>query len=133
MNIRQAFRRAPPARRRSETVKAKFGAPGGEFTLFLTVSYFDNGDPIEVFCADAGKTGTDMAHVTADACVLISLALQAGYTIEDLQHSCSTIPVPLPDGSEGERPGSVVGVILEALAEGRNLLQSKPTGPAPAG
>jgi hypothetical protein len=123
MNVRQDFRRAPPARRRSETVKAKFGPPGGEFTLYLTVSYFDNGDPMEVFAADAGKTGTDMAHVTADACVLISLALQAGYTVEDLQHSCSTIPVPQIDGTDGERPGSVVGVVLQALAQGRDLLR----------
>lgn len=68
--------------------------------------------PAEVF-ADTSKGG-DMAAALADACVVISLALQHGITPADLGKSLGRVPVLW--GEEGQdAPASPIGAIVEAI------------------
>lgn len=74
--------------------------------------------PAEVF-ADVAKGG-DLQWSTADACVLISVALQHGIAPADLAKSLGRVPVWEWD-EEAEamvevlRPASPLGAILEAI------------------
>lgn len=70
----------------------------------------------EVFAAGA-KEGSDMAMVLADACVVISLALQFGARPGDLAHSLGRVPAWGADGAEGEAPASAIGAVVEALVQ----------------
>lgn len=81
----------------------------GDFTI--TIGFDAAGAAVEVF-ADGWKG--DMASVAADACILISIALQSGITIADLRKSMGTVP-DLPRGEFAEKPASVIGRILEAM------------------
>lgn len=66
--------------------------------------------PAEVF-ADTSKGG-DMAAALADACVVISLALQHGITPADLGKSLGRVPLLW---AEGDAPASPIGAIVEAI------------------
>ena len=72
------------------------------------------GAPMEVF-ADTTKGG-QMAATLADACVVISIALQHGIGVDALSKSLGRVPVLW--GAEGQdAPASPVGAILEAIAD----------------
>jgi hypothetical protein len=67
---------------------------------------------VEVF-ADTLKGG-DMQATLADACVIISLALQHGITAGELAKSLARVPVLW--GEEGQTaPASPLGAIVEAI------------------
>lgn len=73
--------------------------------------------PVEVF-ADTLKGG-DMAAALADACVVVSIALQHGIAPADLAKSLARVPVLWGDDGQ-TAPASPVGAILDAvLAEVR--------------
>jgi hypothetical protein len=99
-------RRRLPNRRRSENFPVAI--PGLKRQIVLTVGYFEDGTPGEVFVADV-KAGTTADAVSRDAAVLLSLALQ---------HS---VPVGVIAGAmTRERDGSassVMGVLIDMLAE----------------
>jgi hypothetical protein len=84
---------------------------GHAFTVTIGIDPM-TGHPVEVF-ADTGKGG-DMAAALADACVVISLALQWGIPPEDLAKSLGRVPVLW--GDEGQdAPASPIGAIVEAI------------------
>jgi hypothetical protein len=68
--------------------------------------------PVEVF-ADTAKGG-QMAATLADACVLVSIALQHGIGVEALGKSLGRVP-DIWRGEGAEKPASPVGAVLEAL------------------
>lgn len=83
---------------------------GIRFTI--TIGLQDN-EPKEVF-ADRLKVGTTMSHLLADACVLISIALQCGSTPEDLSKSLGVVPDPA-NGEDAVKPASALGAIVDAM------------------
>ena len=93
-------------RRRAVTQNLEHG--GHAFTL--TIGVDNAGAPREVF-AKGPKTGTSLAHVLDDACVLISLALQHGIEPRALEKSLGTVP----DYSGVHGPASPIGAILAAV------------------
>lgn len=103
-------RRPLPNRRENVTVEVKWC--GVEFTV--TPGYDpETGDLAEVF-ADCPKGG-QMAFTLADACVLISVALQHGITVDQISKSLSRVPDTFV-GGDASLPASPVGAIIEALA-----------------
>ena len=103
-----------PNRRQNETMCLRHD--GQEFTV--TIGYGGDGKPKEVF-AGAAKSGTAMSHILADACVIISLALQYGAEPEDITRSLGRVP-DLDRGKGTEKPASVLGEILEFIASARS-------------
>lgn len=72
------------------------------------------GAPQEVF-ASGPKEGSDMLATLADACVVISLALQHGATPEELARSLGRVPAWSPNGEEADAPASVIGAVLQVV------------------
>lgn len=70
------------------------------------------GAPREVF-ASGPKEGSDMLATLADACVVISLALQHGASPAALARSLLKVPAGF-DG-DGEAPASVIGAVVDVL------------------
>lgn len=100
-----------PARRPSQTIATEW--QGHPFSV--TVG-FDPAtcQPREVF-ADTAKGGQMQATI-ADACVLVSIALQHGVTPAALAKSLSRVP-DLIAGGDADLPGSPIGVIVGVLGE----------------
>ena len=74
----------------------------------LSVGFFDNGKPGEVFLSGA-KAGSDVDGLLADLGVLLSRALQHGDNIEALAAGMGRL-------GSGEAPASIVGAILDRVA-----------------
>lgn len=104
--------RAPlPTRRPNLTIDADW--QGHPFSV--TVGF----DPVtatvrEVF-ADTAKGG-QMAQTVADACVLVSIALQHGIPVAALSKSLSRVP-DLITGGGASLPGSPIGTILAVIGD----------------
>jgi len=114
-----------PPRRQNETHSVEHGMH--RFTV--TVGYAADGRPAEVF-ADGAKIGTDMAHTIADACVVISLALQHGCPPETLVKSLGRVPAPELLVTGANRPASVLGVIADIVEEAEGPWVGKAEGVA---
>lgn len=82
----QARRKKLPDRRFSQTLKFDFGS--GASRHFVTIGYYDDGRPGEIFI-DSGKVGTDIKSFLRDGAIAISLALQHGCTVETLREAFS--------------------------------------------
>lgn len=105
-------RRRLPDRRPSETRTILWRGTA----LTVTAGFCpDTGALREVF-ADGPRHGSDLHAVLADACVVISLALQHGARPSGLGRSLGTVPVPGPGVME-EAPASVLGAIVAVLTE----------------
>ena len=102
-----------PTRRPSETIATEW--QGHPFTVTIG---FDPAtcQPREVF-ADTAKGGQMQATI-ADACVLVSIALQHGIPAPALAKSLSRVP-DLFAGGDADLPGSPIGVIVGVLGEVR--------------
>lgn len=100
-----------PARRPATTIATEW--QGHAFTVTIG---FDpaTAAPREVF-ADTAKGG-HMQHTVADACVLVSIALQHGISPTALAKSLSRVP-DLMSGSGAVLPGSPIGTILDLIGE----------------
>lgn len=84
---------------------------GHEFSVSIGYNP-KSGKPAEVF-ADTSKGG-QMQLAIADACVLVSVALQHGIGPEDLAKSLGRVPVFT--GEEGATgPASPIGAVVEAI------------------
>ena len=104
------MRQTLPTRRPNLTIEAAWnGHP-----ITVTVGYDLTGLPREVF-ANTSRGG-DMAATLADACVLISIALQHGIPHEALAKSLSRMP-DMMAGKGAHIPASPVGAILEIVGE----------------
>lgn len=99
-----------PARRPNATQEVTFGA----FTFTVTVGFDLTGRPREVF-ADGAKIGTDIGHIIADACVVISLALQHGCPADLVPKSMGRVPYP-EFGEDVCGPASALGAIAAVVA-----------------
>ena len=82
---------------------------GHAFPVTIGLTYPDM-KPAEVF-ADVAKGG-DMQWAIADACVVISLALQHGIAPADLAKSLGRVP-----SWQGEVPASPLGAVVNAIME----------------
>jgi hypothetical protein len=99
-----------PPRRRSETLQLDWrGAP-----LIVCVGFDHVGAPREVF-VDGPREGSDIQHQLADACVVISLALQHDVAPAALLKSLGTMP-EWQDGRQVDAPASVIGAVLRVVA-----------------
>lgn len=107
-------------RRRNETVVVDHF--GHRFTI--TIGFDGSLRPMEVF-ADGTKIGTDLAHVIADACVVVSLALQHGCEASALVKSLGRVPWPA-EGEDAERPASVLGAIADVVLRADRRLRLIP-------
>lgn len=94
-----------PTRRQNETTSIQFGAK----TLTVTVGFDRVGSAKEIFCSGP-KDGSEMQHILADACVIISIALQHGIAPDALARSLGRVPT-----WRGEEWASPIGAILEAV------------------
>ena len=103
-----------PDRRPSTTHKAVWQTEAGSHSFYVTVGYDPaTGQPMECFYGDGQKTGTQLRDSLSDACVLISMLMQHGTTLDEIAHSLATVPV------FGERrPASPVGAVVEAVRFG---------------
>jgi hypothetical protein len=97
-------------RRRCETLQIDWrGAP-----LTVCVGFDDAGAPREVF-VDGPREGSDIQHLLADACVVISLALQHDVPPAALLKSLGTVP-DWSSGALRDGPASVIGAVLRVVA-----------------
>jgi hypothetical protein len=102
-----------PNRRENETISATWTAPDGSSHDFAVCVGFDmQGAVREVFVNHAKGA---MAATLADACVLISIALQCGISREALGKSLGK--VPSWPGNGATSPASPIGTIIAAIAE----------------
>ena len=69
------------------------------------------GSPKEVF-GSSPMVGSQTATLVSDACIIISLAMQAGLTPAQIAHSLSKEPVW---DADGEQPASLIGAIAAIL------------------
>ena len=115
-------RLALPSRRPSVTQDAQFR----KHPVRITVGFDPaSGMPREVF-ANAHKPDSDMQATLADACVLVSIALQHGVAAAALAKSLGRVPAWV-DGLELTDHASPIGVIVAAV------LQAWPDDPDGAG
>lgn len=106
-------RRRPPDRRLSITTRAVWATETAEHAFHITAGFDPaTGQLVEVFYADGQKSGASLRDTVQDACVLISLLLQHGASVQDIGKSLSTAPVFGED-----RPATILGVITDALAD----------------
>ena len=98
-----------PGRRPNVTRAAEWNGHAFTVTIGLDPA---TGAPAEVF-ADTARGG-DMAPTLADACVIVSLALQHGIAPDALAKSLARVPVLWAE--EGvTAPASPVGAIVDAI------------------
>jgi ribonucleoside-diphosphate reductase alpha chain len=103
----ESWRTRLPDRRPSITREVEWRT--GRWTV--TVGIDRDGRPREVF-ADGAKEGSGMAAILSDACVVISIALQAGVPVEALSRSL---------GEEVDQrtgvlaPASIIGLIVSLI------------------
>lgn len=102
-----------PYRRPSVTAEVVWGAV--DVQVFTVTVGFDpeTGKAREVF-ADGPKEGSVMQAVLADACTVVSVALQHGITPEALAKSLGTAPM-WRRGGLASGPASPIGAILERV------------------
>ena len=114
-----ARRERLPSRRPSITRTVNWA--GSEFSV--SVGYRpDSGQPAEVF-VDGAKAGSDLRAILADASVLLSLCLQYGIEPAALSHSMARAPVSATE----TKPASVLGAVVEMLAEGPEVAKAEAT------
>lgn len=87
----------------------------GNHLITVTVGFDEQARPREVFCNTL--RGGDMQAALADACVLISIALQYNVPPAALSKSLGRMPRL---GQPGDMPASPIGTILECIAEASN-------------
>lgn len=106
------MRHRPPDRRPSVTRQVLWQRDDHAHLFAVTIGFDpETAAPLEVFAG--GKTGSDMAAVISDACVLISIALQLGADPADLGHSLLKLPSAR---SAADHHASPLGAIVAAVA-----------------
>lgn len=87
----------------------------------------ETGEALEAF-ADIAR-GSDQQHGVSDACVAVSIALQYGMPIATLKGAVGRVPAWIPAGDvmvEGEAPASVVGVVVDTIAQVSDGVRNDP-------
>lgn len=109
-----------PARRQNLTLEAKHG----DQVIVLCVGYYADGRPAEVF-ADGHKEGSAMQAIIDDSCIMISLAMQNGISVDEMLKSMSVQPAH-HGGKAVESYASPIGAILDAIVNRPELAQMQP-------
>ncbi len=109
-----ARRRRLPNRRLNETADLLF--EGQHY--HVTIGYFANGRPGEVFCHGA-KVGSGVDLLIDDACVALSMLLQHGAEPIALAHSMGR----LGDGA----PASIIGALAVLVAGNAKAREEEPS------
>ena len=106
----QPNRKRLPDRRESYTERVIWAERG----FYITVGFEQEtpDQPADVFYGSGLKEGTDLRAMAHDACVLISILLQADFTPAMIAHSLAEAPDPV---SGSIQPTSMVGAIVAAL------------------
>lgn len=99
-------RRVLPQRRSCETFDLAFGGLSRCHTI--TLGYYDDGTIGEVFI-NGGKSGEQVEAIAHDGAVLLSLALQYGADLANIQSAIKR------DG-QGQ-PTSIIGAVVDRLNE----------------
>ena len=116
---KHAGERVKPAnRRRSENRKIKWRPPHNpdapETNIHVTIGYAEDGlRPIEIFYDSGYRSGSDLETQVSDICILISVMLQ--HEDVDVADFCGSIAHERDLLLGTDRPGSIVGVLLEEL------------------
>lgn len=111
-------RTTPPSRRRSESRKIKWRPPHNpdapETNIYVSIGYAEDGlTPVEIFYDSGYRSGSELETMVSDLCIVLSIALQYdGISAAEFTKSISR-ERDLVLGQE--RPGSLVGVLLEEL------------------
>jgi hypothetical protein len=95
-----------PQRREAETFDLDFGGLNKAHTI--TVGFYEDGSIGEVFIS-GGKSGEIVEAMARDAAVILSMALQYGANLEDIQKAITR------DGQDDAQ--SIIGVVVDKLAE----------------
>jgi hypothetical protein len=99
-----------PTRRPNQTIDLQHKG----MTFVVTVGFdATTAAPMEVF-GNASKAGSDFAALLADACVILSIALQHGIQPSELSKTMQWTPV-MGQADKVSEPASVIGAILVAL------------------
>jgi hypothetical protein len=93
-----------PARRPHETIRFRHW----DLNYVAGIGFLDH-EPMEVFL-NCGKSGTQAETLARDSAVLLSIALQHGVPIEEMQHAITRNV----DGS----PQGPIGRLLDLIGEG---------------
>ena len=91
---------------RRQSVLLDLEHQGAQYSL--SVGFFDNGKPGEVFLSGA-KVGSDVDGLLADLGVLLSRALQHGDGVEKLAAGMGRL-------GDGSTPVSIIGSVLDRVA-----------------
>lgn len=95
-------------RHRSTNLRVRYADVEG-LSLYAHITYSrDTAGVIREVFVSAGKPGSPVEAALRDAGLLISLLLQHGMTVQEIKLAVTR--------STDERPGSQVGVIIDALA-----------------
>lgn len=87
-----------PHRRYSETLKLDHETYVGKIKYLVTVGFYDDGRPGEIFVNTSMKTGNEADTAVADAAVAVSLALQYGCPLDVLRTAMKRTPAGAPMG-----------------------------------
>ncbi|SPJ28662.1 hypothetical protein [Falsiruegeria mediterranea] len=98
----QTGRERLPPRRSSVTETILWG----NHAINVTFGFNAHGRIAEVFAGNGD--GNDLAHLTNDAAIVLSIALQQGVSLTQLNHSLGTVPAW--DGADA--PASLIGAIV---------------------
>lgn len=104
--MRTTLRDVLPQRRRAETFNMTFGGQNGVFVV--TIGFYDDGRVGEVFI-DGAKAGTEMADITRDGAVLLSLALQHGVPLPTMRHAVCR--------DKSGTATTIIGAVIDKIAE----------------
>jgi hypothetical protein len=101
-------RRLLPERRHSETFEIAFG--GLTKPHIVTVGFYGDDQPGEVFIGGAGKSGEQVEAIARDAAILLSMCLQHGVDLETIQHAVTR--------DSQDEPTSIIGHVVDRLVRG---------------
>lgn len=102
-----------PDRRPNVTRTVAWGGRGFDLTVGFDPG---TGMPREVF-ASGPREGSDLLATLADACVIVSVALQHGVAPGALHHSLLRVPLWADGRNDADGPASPIGAIVGVLVE----------------
>jgi hypothetical protein len=103
------IRRRLPNRRRSETTMLRWGKMNTEFAI--TVGYYPTGEPGELFISGA-KAGSELDAIARDGAVLVSLGLQHGAPLVEIQGAVTR--------ESNGAPSTIVGKAVDMMVGAEN-------------
>lgn len=119
------MRQKLPDRREGETIVIPFKDVNGATHQYIATFGFNADLEVkEVFCA-SGKSGADVRMMLEDSCVLLSLCLQHGMSIED---AAKAMGERRGEGAKSGPPASPLGAIVKKAAVFQEVLRLERAG-----